>query len=261
MNLIKVRKIIYKSLSKLDGILGVQSKVIVLCYHSFRPESAWRFSVTISELEKQLKYLSEHYEFISMEDLQGYLEEDKPLPVHSVLISLDDGYKDNLDVVELFDKYKLKPLMFVLSDPLRVNRKEMENDLELLSEDDIKLLGTKDWDIGSHGHTHSNLLAIDLNMAKDEISNPLALKAFSYPKGRYNKQIIELVKAAGYKLAFSMDDGYINNSTNRYAIPRIGVDSSHTLDEFIASISPSVIFFRSLIKFLFPVTLIERIIK
>jgi hypothetical protein len=48
--------------------------------------------------------------------------------------------------------------------------------------------------------------------------------------------------------AFSMDDGFIDRSTNAFAVPRVGVDRTHTETEFGQVFLPSTIYFRRVVK-------------
>ena len=47
-----------------------------------------------------------------------------------------------------------------------------------------------------------------------------------------------------------MNDGMISKNSDPLLLPRVGVDASHSFNEFKMLFSPSVIWFRSLLKIL-----------
>lgn len=267
---IKIRNTIYWILYIIDKIFHRKVKILVLCYHSFDASEKWRFSIDLNTFRKQLLYLKDNFTFITAQDLQDFLNNKTTLPKHSVLITIDDGYHDNLRIVDILNEYNIKPVLFVLSEPNNANRVEIDNQLPFLSKDDLsKLKHEFNWEIGSHTNSHVNLTEVSIDDATQEIMQSKRnviekfgqCEYFSYPKGRYNQDLIEIVKKSGYKLAFTMDDALISQKTNKLRIPRVGIDASHSIDDFKHSITISVILFRQLVKYLLPVNYIERIIR
>jgi peptidoglycan/xylan/chitin deacetylase (PgdA/CDA1 family) len=130
-----------------------------------------------------------------------------------------------------------------------------------LNNEEIEQFIKDGWNIDSHGATHTNLDISDSNILLQEIMeskkklrkryhvNP---PFFAYPNGKYSTDSIKEIKKAGYKAAFSMDDGFITNNTNRYAIPRVGVMGTHTLNEFPYIYAPHAVLFRKVVKQVLP---------
>lgn len=88
--------------------------------------------------------------------------------------------------------------------------------------------------IGSHTVTHPMLTACDDDTASYEISesgkilqNWLSKEVpyFAYPNGAFTERDIRLLKANGYRMAFSTEQTYVtpDNIKNIYAIPRFDV--------------------------------------
>ena len=76
----------------------VKSQVAILCYHRVRPQKdVWLlpYLVTASDFENQIRYLSKAYEILSLDKLVEYIYEGKSFPKKAVVITFDDGYKDN----------------------------------------------------------------------------------------------------------------------------------------------------------------------
>jgi peptidoglycan/xylan/chitin deacetylase (PgdA/CDA1 family) len=78
-----------------------------------------------------------------------------------------------------------------------------------------------------HSNSHSDLRGLDekqleyeIDYSKKTIEDKIGqpVKYFSYPFGRYDKSVIEIVKKAGYENAFCL-----RNGSGDFAIPRAGV--------------------------------------
>ena len=61
-----------------------------------------------------------------------------------------------------------------------------------------------------------------------------SVQYFAYPKGRYIKSTKSPVEKAGYAAAFGVGPNRISAKTNIYAIPRISVDRTHSIEQFKA---------------------------
>jgi peptidoglycan/xylan/chitin deacetylase (PgdA/CDA1 family) len=60
------------------------------------------------------------------------------------------------------------------------------------------------------------------------------VRYFAYPEGFYNRTIIQLVKQAGYRAAFTVNFGRAKQNSNVFALNRIPIfRSSHPLSSFI----------------------------
>ena len=79
-----------------------RNKLLILCYHGvvdgdFREESH-RFSSTVSvkEFRQQLRIINRYFNPVSAEDVYCWLYKGQSLPRSPVLITFDDGYRNNL---------------------------------------------------------------------------------------------------------------------------------------------------------------------
>jgi peptidoglycan/xylan/chitin deacetylase (PgdA/CDA1 family) len=95
----------------------VKSQVAILMYHRVEQQkNPWFFpySITISDFENQLIYLVKHYSILSLNELVSHIYEQKPLPKKAVVITFDDGYKDNyLYAYPILKKYALPATVFL----------------------------------------------------------------------------------------------------------------------------------------------------
>jgi len=74
-----------------------KSQVAILMYHRVSPkENNWSLEPLSPKIfEKQVTYFSRNYEILPLDKLAQYIQQRKPLPEKAVVITFDDGYKDN----------------------------------------------------------------------------------------------------------------------------------------------------------------------
>ncbi|OGG12583.1 hypothetical protein A3D77_04555 [Candidatus Gottesmanbacteria bacterium RIFCSPHIGHO2_02_FULL_39_11] len=252
----KARNLIYQVLYGMDKMLKRKAEIIILCYHSIASDD-WKYSVSEEVFIQQIVYLSENFNLISLEDISHYLLGKKNITKPCAVITFDDGYKNLLSIRNVIKKYNIKPAFFILSESLSVDFKELGTSMKFLNSSDVNILCNEGWILGCHSATHPDFwnlkpseIAREVRKSKENLESKLKRKVhfFAYPKGRYTPAVLKEVENAGYLLAFSMDDAKIDLSSNVFTLPRIGVDKTHTLKQFKATISPSVILFRSLVK-------------
>src|SRR3990167_9272790 len=221
-----------------------------LCYHSIS-NSNTLVDVTSQLFESQINYLSKNYEFVSADQAQKYLNGKIKLKKPSILLTIDDGYKDVLaNLCPYLINKKIPAIFFVLSNPELAKRKELQNNKNLLQIKEVKKILKMGFDIGSHTQSHCNLaqvsdkkLAEEIIFSKNKLQQDLntKIKYFAYPKGIFSKKAIKACKEAGYGLAFTTEFGVARNTTNLLLIPRISVDSSYNMLGFKAILTRTVI--------------------
>lgn len=94
-----------------------KSKIFILIYHSIPNENNDFYKknqTPRSIFEKQLKVLSKRFNVISLNAFISAINEHKDLPKNSVILTFDDGYKDNFTVAfDLLEKYNLPATFFL----------------------------------------------------------------------------------------------------------------------------------------------------
>lgn len=181
------------------------------------------------------------FEFVSMDEL--LTQYTNPAIAHSnkksVLITFDDGFKNNLTYgLPVLESEQCPATIFVLPGRLSGNNEwdqktiaEQERD-QLMSLEEIKTLANSPYiSIGSHGMTHQHLpdlddetLSFEINESYQQLSNMLGSRfspVLAYPWGEYDDRVIEVMKSSPYKLGFTTDKAPWNiESDNPYCIPR-----------------------------------------
>uniref|UniRef100_A0A7C4Y625 NodB homology domain-containing protein n=1 Tax=Caldisericum exile TaxID=693075 RepID=A0A7C4Y625_9BACT len=109
-----------------------------------------------------------------------------------LIISVDDSHPLNYKSAELLKKYDLVKNTIFFLDTARMEAEQLEYLLE------------QGFEIGNHTKNHKILTEIPIEEVKEEILAPeknLPFKWFCYPRGRYNQEIIKVLKELGYKRA------------------------------------------------------------
>lgn len=233
-----------------------ESQVFVLCYHSIDTDG-WRFSVSPDNFKKQINYLLRCYRPLSLPELATYLRGEIKFNGSHFLITFDDGYRNILSIYDFCQRVGVRPSVFVLSQPAKADRRQLQSQNPLLESNELVFLKKSGWVIGCHSATHPDFRSLsakekakEISGSKRELEEQLhaPVDYFAYPKGVYNEEIKEEVRRAGYRLAFSMDNYELKKDSNPLTLPRTGVDGTHTFEEFKNVFLPGSIRFRRLVK-------------
>ncbi len=93
-----------------------KSQVAILMYHRVCPDrDSWSLSpISPREFQKQMEYLGRTYELLSLDRLASFIHRGKTLPEKAVVITFDDGYKDNyLHAYPFLKKYHAPATIFL----------------------------------------------------------------------------------------------------------------------------------------------------
>lgn len=232
---------IFKNLEKRIGKIQYLAKFIgffnkgylILMYHSVsnnRPNYLW--NTTIDKFKQQINYLSKHFQIVGIYDILRELKNNESPHTFKIAITFDDGESNNYNVVYPFlRKHCIPATFFIVTDFVN---KTIEN-VSYMSWKEIKEIASDDlFTVGSHAITHQFLTQLEIKEVEKEITESKRIleenldrqiDAISYPHGRYNESIIDIVKKSGYKIGFT-GDRIINKNRNnllklgRYAITR-----------------------------------------
>jgi peptidoglycan/xylan/chitin deacetylase (PgdA/CDA1 family) len=228
----------------LDG--EAERTLRVLMYH--KVNDLWPNPTTVptSVFDAQMTLLGElGYVPVSLDAVLEHYLHRAPLPPKAVLLTFDDGYRDNLEnAVPILRRHGFPAVLFV---PIGF----LDDARPLPHEESLRLLGirneTVDWDelseleaggvrIESHGIGHRPLSELEPAEATREIAlSKLRLEerlgreveAFAFVKGSladYRPEHASLVQQAGYKVAFTSVSGANASSSDRFRLRRYNVE-------------------------------------
>lgn len=147
----------------------------------------------------------------------------------ALLITFDDGYREIYTLgLPILEKYGFKPLIFLIAGYIgKENLWDYGKRFRHLNWKEILELKKLGYEFGSHTLTHPDLTKLtnrelikEVKESKRILEDRLGrIDFFSYPLGRYNRRVKEIVKDAGYKLAFGYTSGSQSDSLSLGRIP------------------------------------------
>jgi peptidoglycan/xylan/chitin deacetylase (PgdA/CDA1 family) len=202
--------------------------LVVLLYHSVTDKKSFtdldKFSVSLKQFEKQVKFLKKmSYESVRTENIDEILTSGLYKTKKYVLITFDDGYKNNLDAAKILKKYNFNAIFFIATNTIG---KSLDN-TPMLDENDIKHLISLGMQIGSHSHFHIKLSELyekeiidNIQQSKHILSKFGDIDDFAYPFGNYNSNCFDILKSFGFKRAYIIGQSINTKNYNPYLIKR-----------------------------------------
>jgi peptidoglycan/xylan/chitin deacetylase (PgdA/CDA1 family) len=197
----------------------------------------------------QLDYLAEQkYYFATLDEVVKYVKAEITLPEKTIAITFDDGFQDNHRYAFPALKQRgINATIFIntgfIGKKLSVDeafgaiapqRKDVF--CQFLSWNEITEMSNNGIDFEPHTHTHAVLTAIteseterEIKLSKDIIEEKLnkTVKHFSYPNGKYNKKICDVVRKIGFESTWAVKPYNVKPKTDLYTLPRkLGGDMS-----------------------------------
>lgn len=211
----------------------VAVRVPILMYHHVREMRAnfspsdRLYTVTPESFETQMHQLVEAgYHTITPDQLaQALVLGQKNLPTKPVLITLDDGFRDQYEnAFPILQKYHLSATFFIVSEAHKLHG-NMNNEM-------IKELDQAGMTIAAHTQHHAFLTRHSAAKQWEEIEGSKKdleallgrpVTSFAYPYGSWSPSIIEQVKNAGFALGFWVRSGSLHVNSSRYMLRRLRV--------------------------------------
>ena len=215
----------------------------ILMYHyiSIPPQDADQYridlSVTPENFRAQMAYLVENgYNTIDLYDLSLAIVNKRELPPNPVVITLDDGYRDNYEnAFPILKEFGLKATIFV---PTQFIDSGNPNHLTWEMIEEMAAYGIR---FEPHSKTHPDLrdrerdfLIWELLGSQETLAAHLGYtpRYFAYPGGRYDQAVIDILTELDYWAAVTTAGGKWHGFNDRYEWTRMRVRYSYSLAEF-----------------------------
>jgi len=220
-----------------------KSRIKTLTYHFlYNPETYdcnQGICQTLNQFESHLKYIKENdYFALNLDELELYLTGKIQIPEKSIVLTIDDGTIFDTDAIKLLEKYEIVATLFVITswvetEHLQSNYLELESHTHAMH---------NQYECPGYGSQGGGILCLDeeyvLNDLKTSQEKLGGSKYFAYPFFDFNNRAIDLLKKAGFKLAFIGQydsDGYsYPNVTNPYMVRRKTIFSDTSMEEFVS---------------------------
>lgn len=208
----------------------------------------------LTNFEKQLVFLKETYHIIAPQELHLFYESDWKKEKQSLLLTFDDGIKNNIYALDILEKHKLKAFFFIipgfvdtpvdqqkgffLKNIRPIINTEIDSQTEdflSLSWEEIKKIAAAGHSIGSHTYSHTLVKNSSDEVGQKEIAESkhlieknLHLKIDSYcsinntllSTGSSEKKIIH----SNYKFHFTTFPGLNSKNRNPLFIKRRNIE-------------------------------------
>lgn len=205
----------------------------ILMYHSINPGTQVRckLEVSVSTFQRQMDFLKDHnYRVLRLEEAANLIKNKKRIPLKSVVITFDDGFKDNyLYAYPVLKKYNFPATIFIIVDD--IGKSGVLNLDEILTMQKSGLIT-----FGSHTLKGDDLLKVATDeelrrqifdskkILEDKLKQ--AVNCFSYPVGLFNPKIKQMVKEAGYQIAVATSPGKRSRNDDLFALKRLRISEN-----------------------------------
>lgn len=205
------------------------------------PNSMW--VTKLSTFEEEMKYLYEEgYQTLSLQDVYEWKTKQKPLPKKSVVLTFDDGFLSSIQYAQpILEKYGFQGSVFAIASSIGPHGAYDDQKRQHASLEDIAQSSLAFYSHTYDLHHKDGGFAVDRvgeEALKEDIekSNTLVSSEFlAYPYGKYNNEIIAVLKENQTKLAFGFNENRkATISDDNYKLPRFCVNRYTTLSTFQA---------------------------
>lgn len=229
-----------------DGITRTVRLPILMYHHIAHPPpdaDAVRCDLSLppEAFEQQLQYLVERgYTSITLSDLLHHLARGAPLPPKPIILTFDDGYRDAYtEAFPLLQRYGMTGTFFLITG--FIDRADPEH----LSWAQVREMHRAGMQFGSHTYTHPDLrdqpveyLVWQILGSKEAIELRIRepVRFFSYPSGRYDQRVIDVLRSAHFWGAVTSHQGMDQSSEHPFELRRIRVRGDETMASFVAKL-------------------------
>jgi len=223
-------------------------KVPVLCYHAIReiqkgdgPDQK-AYSVSPENFALQMKALADNgYTTITPDQLKDFHTANKPLPEKPIMITFDDGRKEQVTIgATEMEKYNFRGVFYIMTVSLGRSH--------YMSRADVKMLADKGHVIGSHTWDHHRVTGykgddwtLQITKPKKQLEEMTGkpVTSFAYPNGAWNAAAADSLKSNGFTTAFLFGTKQ-NAERPLYTYERLNGPNISNMEKFIARVQKSV---------------------
>lgn len=247
-----------------------QNPLPILMYHSIPEElcggpcSHYDLRITVDAFRQQMKYLKDRaFNVISIDEYLQARMTDSKLPPRPVVITFDDGYRDNYtNAYPVLKEFGFKAEIFLAVDYIDTgssadflsDRVGITRDIQFLSWPQIREMSENGITFGSHTMSHKRLdllagedFAYEISKSKDIIEEKTGKEVssfcfpYAFPGGRKREGFCKLARehlaSAGYKLGVTTTIGRNTSAQDIFFLRRIPIHVNDSLRRFAAKLA------------------------
>lgn len=232
--------------------LQISRRVPVLMYHGFSANGERdRYIVSQRTFRRQMRLLRLlRYRPIAFGELIEALREHRFPPPRAVVITIDDGYADNLAVAApVLARHDFPATLFLVSQRLgAANDWDAEPPIggrPVMTVEQAEEMRRQGHELGAHTRTHCALPDVDDAEVRDQIEGSRRdletslsgeIDTFAYPYGRFDERAVDAVATAGFRGACTTHHDLTRLDQDPLRIPRLEIRGSDSLLTFLRRI-------------------------
>jgi peptidoglycan/xylan/chitin deacetylase (PgdA/CDA1 family) len=225
--------------------------VRILYYHSISDDPI-RSTVSPGTFERQIEYLCQAgYRIVSLADAGRRLASGVPVPDRALVITFDDGFRDNYErALPVLTRFGVTATVFLTVAYIGTDQLPTLTRTDFvprpLDWGQVKEMRARGIDFGSHTLTHPMLSALPLDQVRRElgdskrrIEDELGVPApfFCYPRGDFTRAVTTIAREAGYLGACTTRPGVNDARTDLFALRRTYIGRRDTGQEFARKVA------------------------
>ena len=230
--LVYVKKEAVSNVVEVDSSEDIAESVPAILYHFIYLDGDSSCNDVICHSEEQIdshfKFLADNDVFtLNTSEVLSFIKGEINLPKKSILITIDDGARAE-NFIPFLEKYGLNATLFLVSSWYPVSKFSSPY-LEIASHTH-NMHTTGVCPTGQGGGINclpESEILNDLKLSRETLNNT---KAFCFPFYEYSNYSINLVKEAGFEMAFIGGSTKIKKGIDPYKIPRYPILSSFGVD-------------------------------
>ncbi len=221
----------------------------VLMYHAFTDTGERdRYILPKRSFAWQMRVLAAlRYRVVAFEDVAQALRESRPLPRRAVAITIDDGYRDAIEIAHpILRRHRFPATLFIVSRRLGADNDWNSDGVAigrpLLSLEQIRLLAADGIRIGAHTRTHCSLpdsaddtVTAEVEGSREDLESDLGtdVTTFAYPYGSLDRRAVAAAAQARFLGACTTLPRLAHRGDDPLRIPRIEIWGSDRGKSFL----------------------------
>ncbi len=181
------------------------------------------------------------YTTISLYTLIDHLVQGSPLPEKSVVLTFDDGYRDNYtNALPILRDHGMIATFFIVTDFIDDQRPEY------LTWDMVREMYAAGMSIEGHGRNHVSLANKDNDYliwqalgTYEAIEREIGVRPrfICYPAGEYDQATVDIFRSANYWAGFTTKQGATHSSDDLFQMRRVRVRGTTSPDELLGMLA------------------------
>lgn len=217
--------------------------VRALTYHRFGYLPKDPFCIRPEDFDAQIRWLTDQGLVVSLDDVEAFVRGQRLLRDGSVLITIDDGFHSTYEhALPVLKRYNAPSVTFITVGEIDKPRPAHQPE-RFMTWDEVRTLPSAGMAVGSHSLSHRSLGALPPEQARDEAARSrqvleqqgIPARAWAYPYGThgdFTPGTEQLLREAGYTIAFNSMHGPITAGADPISLPRIKVEAGEGLAMF-----------------------------